>query len=358
MRYRAVLTSFILLLSWVAPVTAATPRFRPISLPADAQPHARAANEWWYFTGHLRDRDGHRFGFEMTTFKIGKVRAINPFAPADTLYRIDFAVTDEQRRTFRSMVDYAYPAPGKAELAARTLASRITTAHGSLRITTLPGPGLAYRLRGGMAGGKLDLTVRTTRPPLLENGNGIEQLAGGYSYYYSLTNMRSAGTLTLGGRAVAVTGTTWMDHQWGNWDWKLDKGWDFMAIQLTGGTSLSLVNFASGHGATYTFASVSYPSGKQGFTKGARVRAVGRVWVSPATHVRYPAAWQISVPSIGLQARVTPSMAAQEMVDPAHIVAPYWEGSCRLVGTLRGKPITGNVYTELVGYGPKGFSGF
>lgn len=82
------------------------------------------------------------------------------------------------------------------------------------------------------------------------------------------------------------------------------------------------------------------------------------MWISPATRDRYPASWQISVPAIGLQARVTPAVAGQEMVDRTHIVAPYWEGSCRLVGTLHGKPIMGDVYTELVGYGKKGISGF
>jgi hypothetical protein len=56
---------------------------------------------------------------------------------------------------------------------------------------------------------------------------------------------------------------------------------------------------------------------------------------------------------LGLNAIVTSTLPNQEMVEPRHFGPSYWEGSGTLRGTLRGQPITGLTYTEMVGYGLK-----
>jgi predicted secreted hydrolase len=39
--------------------------------PRDHAAHDTYQTEWWYFTGHLHTRQGRRFGFELTFFRIG-----------------------------------------------------------------------------------------------------------------------------------------------------------------------------------------------------------------------------------------------------------------------------------------------
>ena len=335
----------------VAPrAQAAASHYAPIRLPADAGVHADAHSEWWYFTGHLRDKAGHRYGYELTTFKFSGVKGMIPLQLSDTVYRIDFAITDESRHTFRSMIAYLPATPGRTSLPAGSLHSAMHADTGSMSIDALPGPALAYRLRGSMAAGSLDLTLRTTRSPLLEGQGGVEQIANGYSYYYSLTNMASSGTISTAAGRLRVDGVTWMDHQWGNWDWRQDKGWDWLSVQLSNGTSLALTNFTSARGASYKYASVSMPGGGQLGTANAFMIPNGHTWTSPITHTTFPQGWAVRVPAIGLDATVVPTLAKQEMVDRFGI-ASYWEGSCRLVGTLKGRSITGTAYVELVGYG-------
>src|SRR5512141_3214741 len=41
---------------------------QPIVLPRDDAPHDRLT-EWWYYTGHLRDEAGGRWGFEYVVFR-------------------------------------------------------------------------------------------------------------------------------------------------------------------------------------------------------------------------------------------------------------------------------------------------
>ena len=334
--------------------TAHSASFRPIALPADAGSHADAHNEWWYFTGHLRDTAGHTYGFELTNFKFIGLRQLSSLMPFDRLFRIDLAITDEHAKQFYSAIGYVLPSPDKGYVSPQPLNSRMIAPGASLAIHALPGPGLAYQIQGAMANGSLDLHMRTTRPALLEGKDGLEEIDHGYSYYYSLTNLETAGTLVVKGRQLQVTGTTWMDHQWGNWDWKYDKGWDWMAVQLNNGVSFSLVNFRSGRGKTFKFSAVSFPDGHQFFTTNASMSPLGKTWTSHQSATVYPIGWRIAVPALGLIATVEPTVVGQEMVDPIRTGTTYWEGSGTLVGTVHGRPVTGLTYTELAGYARRG----
>lgn len=332
------------------PAGAAPARFKPVRLPADAAMHPDAQTEWWYFTGHLRDAAGRRFGFEFTTFKLS---GFGPQGAAEgsRAYKLDFAITDEGSRRFYSQINYLRDAPGRTIMRADTLRTRLAGGTVTENMTTLAGPGLRYALHGSMRGAALDLVVQTTRRPLLQGGDGVERFgAAGFSYYYSLTNMSSSGSLRLNGQRYTVTGTTWMDHQWGTWQWSTSTGWDWMGIQLANGTSITLYNFVSGHGTGLKYVGTSFPDGSQRFSKTATMAPLGPTWTSPVTHTRYPQGWHVVVPSLGLDATVLPTIAQQEMVDPFNLAPTYWEGSCTLVGTLHGAPISGNAYTELVGY--------
>jgi predicted secreted hydrolase len=324
--------------------------FRPIHLPADAAMHADSPNEWWYVTGHLHDARGNRYGFELVTFKFGNARQIAPFLGVNTLYRIDLALTDETHKRFYSTVDYILPSAGKPTLSSRRLLLRMTGPSASLSIGTVTSKDLAYHLDYHMPTAAIDLSVRTARPPLLEGGKGVERIGNGYSYYYSLTNLTTSGTLTLHGRKIHVSGISWLDHQWGTWNWRSLPGWDWMAIQLANGTSLSLINFVSGPRRAAKSATIGFATRPQVFTRKATMTPLRQTWTSPRSHITYPIAWKVTVPAIGLEAVVSTAVPQQELFDPVEPFSTYWEGSGRLEGTLRGKPISGLTYTELAGY--------
>lgn len=339
------------------PVTARA-GFHRVSLPADARAHRDAQTEWWYFTGHLRTQGGHTYGFEVTTFRLSGLRALLPATPTDTAYRIDLALTDEGARTFSQAIEYLFPAPGRVGASDRRLRITMPGRTAAVDVQTLTGGRASYHLRARLRSSVLDLTVQSARPPLLEGGKGVVPMGvGGSSYYYSLTNMRTTGTFIMRGRAVRVTGITWMDHQWGTWNWRTIRGWDWMAIQLDNGISIALANFVQGHGRAAKGASISFPDGRQLVSSDASMEPIGGVWRSPTTHTAFPAAWRVRVPQIGLDAIVMPTVADQEMYDRAISGSSYFEGSGRLVGTLRGRAVKGLTYTELAGYGKRGIVG-
>ena len=48
--------------------TPGLPDPQPVGLPGDDGPHQRLT-EWWYYTGHLIDDGGRRYGFEFVIFR-------------------------------------------------------------------------------------------------------------------------------------------------------------------------------------------------------------------------------------------------------------------------------------------------
>jgi predicted secreted hydrolase len=68
-------------------------------------------------------------------------------------------------------------------------------------------------------------------------------------------------------------------------------------------------------------------------------------WASPRGG-RYPARWQLRVPSLKLDVAIQPRLADQEL----NTSARYWEGASLVNGTRDGRAVQGKAYVELVGY--------
>src|SRR5215213_583350 len=74
------------------------------SFPRDYASHEPYALEWWYYTGNLATREGRRFGYQLTFFRVGVAREpANPsrWAMRD-LYMVHFAISDIEQKSFHS----------------------------------------------------------------------------------------------------------------------------------------------------------------------------------------------------------------------------------------------------------------
>jgi predicted secreted hydrolase len=353
-----------------APSTAVRPPDpQQVVFPRDDGPHDRLT-EWWYYTGHLRTADGRTFGFEDVVFRAE--RGGFPVTWASHL-----ALTDEvgdafhyaQRSEIGPQVDQsprdADGAPTGFALALRgvdpTSGSPVAGATpwsmaGSGGTDTLTAAAHGQEVLGDpVAALGLDLRVHQSTPPALHDGDGYVSFgpAGG-SYYYSRTAMSATGTLTLGDEKLEVTGDAWFDHQWGDFISVGGGGWDWFAINLEDGTAvtLSLVRAADG---TYplVYGTLVQPSGAtQHLDRGAFKVDVTGHWTSPTTGAAYPAAWTVRLPGRGLEVRLAPTVAQQELDTRASTGVVYWEGSQRVTATRDGRPVAGQAYVELTGYPP------
>jgi predicted secreted hydrolase len=324
--------------------------------PRDHGSHDEFRTEWWYYTGHLSARNGRRFGFQLTFFR----RAVAADQPATLpsrwtirhLYLAHFAVSDLDGRQFRYFEKISREGLGKA--GADTGRLRVWTDRWMVEGTP---ESLSHHLVAEQNGVAIDLTLRQLKPPVFHGENGISrkgEQVGQASHYYSLTRLGTNGRVTIDGETFDVTGTSWMDHEFGSADLGEDLvGWDWFSLQLDDGNDLMLYRLRRADGSLDRSSSgtVVYPDGHAGsISRDDAQVAVLSHWTSPASGTRYPAKWNVTVPRLQLDLEVTPLLADQELATRRSTQVTYWEGAVAISGTAQGRPITGHGYVELTGY--------
>ena len=71
-------------------------------------------------------------------------------------------------------------------------------------------------------------------------------------------------------------------------------------------------------------------------------------WTNPRTGARYPVAWRISVPSMGVALVCRAAPPNQELVAEDAVGPTYWEGAVTFSGSASGVG-----YLEMTGYGKR-----
>jgi predicted secreted hydrolase len=328
------------------PPAATAPPIDPSHLPAiqfprDEAPH-RDLTEWWYYTGHLQGIDPagreRTYGFELTFFQVLR-GALSP------VYIGHYAISDITAGQFHfDQRSASEPSPAAT---GGTATAGFNLAIGDWQISGLNGHD---RLQAEMPGYAIALTLDSTKPPALHNGNGLIAYGiGGFSYYYSRTHMDVTGTLTDHGAPIAVTGLAWMDHQWGNFITANGTGWDWFSIQLSDDTEYMIYFIRDATGKTVATDGTLVDAHGQAHVLGSGLadQATGH-WQSPTTHITYPSGWSLAVPGGSLS--VTPLLRDQELVVTQTTGNAYWEGACSISGSIDGQSVSGESYTELTGY--------
>ena len=323
---------------------------RRIELPADHASHPDYRLEWWYYTGHLRSDDGRSFGYQLTFFRVGVDRV--PRSPSRwavrDLHMAHLAVTDirEGRHLFAERLNRA----GVGWAGAAT--DRYHVWNEDWRVQR---QGERHVLRAATPELGVDLMLGES-PPLLHGENGFSRKGatpGNASHYYSMTRMPTHGTLRVGERARTVSGTSWMDHEFGtSFLESTQQGWDWFSVQLDDGSDLMVFQLRETGG------------GKGRHSSGTLHEADGRVvplgrgdfelapetaWRSPQTGAMYPLEWVLRVPAARLALRVRALVAGQELT-PSRSGVSYWEGAIAVEGTRAGRAVAGRGYLEMTGY--------
>jgi len=322
--------------------------------PRDHGAHPAYQSEWWYFTGHLRALDGHRFGFELTIFRFGIRPGNARFAPdasrwhGSEVFPAHFAITDVNDKTFVHDERFVRDALGMGAASTGTL--NVHAGDWSVRGFD---PIVLHATSGTNA---LDLALRSEKAPAINGEGGISRKGpcrSCASHYYSMTRLATTGTLVVGGTRYAVEGESWMDHEFGSDELQANqRGWDWYALQLDDGRELMLYVLRQKDGGVTPQSSGSLVA-RNGRVRHLRLSdfqtlALG-MWKSPASGAVYPSGWRVRVPSEGLDITITPLLLDQELIDQQLHVA-YWEGDCDLSGTDGAHPVHGAAYVELTGY--------
>jgi predicted secreted hydrolase len=330
---------------------------RAFAFPADHGPHPAFRTEWWYYTGNLETAGGRHVGVQLTFFRTalapparGASIARASAWGASQLYLAHFALTDTAAGRFYASSRLSREALGLA--GARSRPFRVWLEDWSAAGED-PG-GFPVRLRAADGDVAIDLVLERGKPVVLQGDRGWSRKGpepGNASYYYSFTRMLAHGTVRVGTESLAVSGLAWMDREWSTSALGPELGgWDWLALQLDDGRDVMVYRLRRRDGAPDPHSAgilvaadgTPRPLAREDFA----LEAIDH-WTSAASGVRYPSRWRLSIPGAELRLEITPRVAGQELV-----VGPrYWEGAVRIQGSAGARPVSGQGYVELVGYG-------
>ncbi len=327
--------------------------------PRDFGAHPDYQTEWWYYTGNLQTDDGQRFGYQFTIFRRGITPEFATSAESEwrstQLYMAHFAITDAADGRFFHEERFAR---GGAELAGAVVEPTYRTWLEGWQVIGLNTDATERQITAAMTsnedGAAIDLTLSIVKPLALqgENGDGLSaksEEAGNASHYYSLTRMPTRGTITIGGETFAVSGASWMDHEFSTSALGGDAlGWDWFGLQFDDNREMMIgqIRLNDGGRDPNFGGLLVYPDGTTRYLRADSFTLTPTgTWTSPHSGGVYPSGFDVSV-DVGeaqpLRFTVTPVLADQELYGGGIV---YWEGSVQISGD-----VSGYGYVELTGY--------
>lgn len=325
------------------------------TFPRDHGAHEEYRTEWWYYTGQLTAKNGRPFGYELTFFRRGMPREQTKTLPSQWavthLYLAHFAVSDLSKGRFLYAEKMSRAGLGKAGAASDRLNVWIDRWSAESPLSA-PGTQILHAAEGDLA---IQLTVSPEKPLVVHGTGGISRKGSvAASHYYSFTRLATTGTLSVGGERFEVTGTSWMDHEFGSAELGKDLvGWDWFCLQLDDHRELMLYHLRRTDGSADPASSgtlIDRDGRGHHLTVNEFTLEPISYWTSQTSHARYPQRWRLTIPSRQLSLELVPLMAEQELSTTRSTQVTYWEGAIAATGTAQGQPIHGQGYMELTGY--------
>ena len=326
---------------------------RSFSFPSDHADHPEFRNEWWYFTGNLKNEVGRPFGFQVTLFR----NSLVPEAPEESgspwrtnqLYMGHLALSDIQEDRFYHAERFQRSALGLAGVDAQPLRIWLD----DWEIKGVSKDPMKWQLFAKTEEFGINLEVTPIKPLVLQGNQGLSQKGkepGNASYYYSFTRMIASGEVITPDGIFDVTGSSWLDREWSTSVLESNQvGWDWFALQLNDGTDLMYYQLRdkAGKPSEQSSGKLVNPNGESRNLNFEEVALkVVEFWKSPNSGASYPAGWILKLASENLDLEISPRMSDQEL----QTTVSYWEGSVRVQGTQNGQPIQGVGYVEMTGY--------
>jgi predicted secreted hydrolase len=319
-----------------------------ITFPRDEGSHPEFRIEWWYITGWLKNEAGDPLGFQITFFRTRPgLDESNPsrFAAKQVLFA-HIAVSDPARGQLLRAERSARAGFSLAQASEQTLDVRLDE-------WSLRKEGVVYRAQIASDEFAMDFIFQPTQPPLLQGRDGFSQKGPAVlsaSYYYSLPQLRTRGTLVIGDRKHPVSGEAWFDHEWSSAIMDQQAaGWDWAGINLHDGTAVMAFQMRNREQREHWAAATSRKRGEspQTFAPDQIEWTPLRRWRSPRTSIEYPIEWRVRIG--GRVLTLKPLMDDQENDARNSTGTLYWEGAVRAFDETGAE--VGKGYLELTGYG-------
>jgi len=221
---------------------------------------------------------------------------------------------------------------------------------------------------------KLIVDMDCQKQPLIVGGDGyINYEYDDFSYYYSLTRLNVAGTISVHGFTEVVSGNAWIDHQWGNFinqnppPLGLTMTYEWFSIQLDYNREIEVGDMWDRE--TGEKMAQSFTDGLDLVNSDGSLELLNDYMITPlafwndsADEHFYSCQWHLIETSKSIDLVVTPVFLnqiirfeenyqiLQQVLEELFPSACFWEGVCTVTGTINDIHVNGKAYVELTHY--------
>ncbi|MCC6277293.1 MAG: hypothetical protein IT289_05185, partial [Oligoflexia bacterium] len=326
------------------------PKQANLSFPKDEGAHKAKLLEWWYVVIHAKgETTGDEYSILVTHFS----NRFRFFDVTNISANVHLSGTTNGRiKAAEGYLDVRQQTPWGTDI----MRTKRTQAGGLIPFE--------YEMLTHHSSMGLQAELVAQKPPMMVGGDAYVQIGkSGWSWYYSLSRLEVRGRLTFNGITENISGIGWMDHQWGPFLISpvelggVFESYEWFCVQLDDGTEMMISNiydrkYRLPQTAAYGGVGIYYKDGSMdGVVKKTFVRT--KYWFDPDSKTYMSMGWRLIIPEMDTDLILTPKIENQMVSFP--LGGSFWEGAMRVEGKLRGKPVNGVGFGELMHHfqGPK-----
>ncbi len=321
------------------------PQGTVLSFPDDEGFHFDEAIEWLYINGHVTGKNtGNEYSFMLSYF----------YMPAYGFdgFRIFNLANETSNQFYDETLPCIYEYAAEDSLNIRATVGFVST-HTEQWVTLTDSSGkmipFQYHINAESQNGSIDINCNTLKHPLIIADSGF-LFAGNtqYSYYYSQTMIDISGILGYNSDEDTVTGSGWIDHQYGTFNPNDGEQYEWFCVQLDNGMDLNIWNIFTEDNkipdkSNYRICSVYVNDSSYFTTSDFNIERLKFEYTRDSLRC-YSQKWSLLMDTFDINLLISVRNSESEVELPFR----FFEGSTLIEGSVDGSEVKGKGFAELL----------
>jgi predicted secreted hydrolase len=316
-----------------------------VNFPEDEGFHFDESIEWMYINGHISGKNtGTEYSFMLAYF----------YTPAFGFdgFRI-FNLADETSGQFYDeSMPCIFDTIAEDSLNIKATVGLVTThTEEWINLTDISGRMIPfqYHIKAESQAGSIDINCNTIKHPLIIADSGyLYQGKEDYTYYYSQTMIDISGLLSFNSTEDTISGTGWIEHQYGSFSPNNGEEYEWFCIQLDNGMDLNIWNIFTEDNRipdknNYRICSVYINDSSSFTTYDFNIERLKFEYTRDSLKC-YSQEWNFLLDTFDIDLLISVNNSESEVILPFR----FYEGSTVIEGTVNGLEVRGKGFAELL----------
>lgn len=329
-----------------------------ISFPVDEGRHSEEPIEWWYSIGHFTGEDsGTPYSYMLTYFHIQQFGYDG--------FRILNLCNESTGEFYSEVMPLTYASISTTELDINASVGyfapflKTETWSNTTDDSNLPLPYNYKQMAGTFtlpSNFSIDFNHDAIKRPLIVADSGFLNIGdASYSFYYSQTRLTLAGNLTINNQTEAISGTSWIDRQYGNFSPTNENDYEWFSLQLSNGMDINAYNVFGADKSiptdkAFRILAVQVNDDEQYTTSDFSIERLSYAYTEDKERC-YSQSWRLISQKNDIDVVFSANHISNEVKLPEttlDLPSRFYEGSVAVSGSIKGESVTGMGFAELI----------